>query len=76
MGLLLIAVVYGFLWWASGRKSSVEEENMEKAGTETCFFVKSACNEEKILNFAMLNSEEPARVPHFFLKTIGIKEND
>lgn len=47
MGLLLIAVVYGFLWWASGRKSSVEGENMEKAGTETCFFVKSACNEAK-----------------------------
>lgn len=47
MGLLLIAVVYGFLWWASGRKSSVEEENVEKAGAETCFFVKSACNEAK-----------------------------
>lgn len=47
MGLLLIAIVYGFLWWASGSVSANEGENAEKADTVTCFFVKSACNEVK-----------------------------
>ena len=47
MGLLLIAIVYGFLWWASGHQGVDEEKNAEKADTATCFFVKSACNEAK-----------------------------
>lgn len=47
MGLLLIAIVYGFLWWASGPVGTHDEENVEKPDTVTCFFLKSACNEAK-----------------------------
>lgn len=47
MGLLLIAIVYGFLWWASGSASVGDEENVEKADTVTSFFTKSACYEAK-----------------------------
>lgn len=47
IGLLMIAIVYAFYWWASGHPEPEKKQNGEKADSVTCFFLKSTCNEAK-----------------------------